>query len=63
MADKGVAIVLLNRQDYLNEAHDLHADKDTYRCITGDPTTKHKNKLIQILKTIRVQGGLNATIY
>ena len=36
---------------------------ETYRLITGDPTTKHKNKLIQILRTIKAQGGLSDATY
>ena len=42
---------------------DLLADKHTYRDITGDPTTKYKNKLIQIFRTIKAQGGLGDVTY
>ena len=42
-ADNGVAMVVLDRQDYLNKIQDILAEKDTYRLITGDPSTKDKN--------------------
>ena len=56
-------MVVLDRKDCLNKTQNLLADNDTYRLITGDPTSKHKNKLILILRTIRAQGGLNDTTY
>ena len=61
-AEKGVAMVMLGKQDYLNKAKDLLADKGTYRLITGDPTMRLRNKLIQILRTIKAQGGLGDTL-
>ena len=39
MADKGVAMVVLDKLEYLNKAPDLSADKDTYRPFSGDPTS------------------------
>ena len=45
---------MLHKQDYINKAKDLLADKDT-----GDPTASHKNKPIQILRTIKDEGGQN----
>ena len=44
--DKGLAALVLDIQDYIDKAQDLLTDKDTCRLITGDPTTKHKNKLV-----------------
>ena len=46
-ADKGLAMVVLDKQNYFNKAKDLLVGRDTYRLITGDPTIKQKNKLIQ----------------
>ena len=46
-------MVMLDKQDHTDKAKDLFADKDTYRFITGDPTAKHKNRLILILKSIK----------
>ena len=61
--EKGVAMVVMDKHDYISRAHDLLAEKDAYRLITGDPTTKCKNKLIQILRTIKPQGGLSNITY
>ena len=52
MDDEGVAIVVLEKQD-----------KDTYRPIPGDPTSRQKSKLIQTLRDIKAQGGLNDYAY
>ena len=50
-ADKGVAMVIMDRQDYMNKANQL-LNQDTYKVITKDPTNTIKNKLINILKAI-----------
>ena len=51
--DKGVAMVVLDRQDCISKDMDLLADRDTYRPLTDNPTNKHKNKLINMLRTIK----------
>ena len=56
-------MVGIDKQEYLNKAKDLLLDKDIYIPISGDPTTRHKNKLIKILRTIKTQGGLSDTTY
>ena len=61
-ADKGVAIVVLEKEDYIRKSEDL-LKKNTYRKLTADPTNKYKNKLISLLKTIKSQGGINNTTY
>ena len=48
-ADKGVAMVMMDRQDYINKANQL-LNQSTYRSINKDPTSSIKNKLINILK-------------
>ena len=62
-ADKGVALVVLSRQNYINKAIDLLADRDTFRPLTLDPRNQHKNKLINTLRNITVGGGLGVTTY
>ena len=44
MANRGVALIVLDRQDYFNKAEDLLIDKDTYRPIPGDFTSRQKKK-------------------
>ena len=53
-ADKGMTMMLLHAQDYLNNAQDLLAEKDTYRLITGNPTIL-KIKLNQIFGLLELK--------
>ena len=45
-ADKGVAMIIMDRQDYINKSNNLSA-QPTYRAIPSDPTNKIKAKLIR----------------
>ena len=60
--DKGVSLVVIDKEDYIKKAkHLLH--QSNYKKINSDPTNKHKNKLIGLLKTIKTQGGMNDNLY
>ena len=48
-ADKGVAMVVMDRQDYINKPNNLLAQV-AYRPIPRDPTNKIKAKLITVLR-------------
>ena len=48
-ADKGVAVVIMDRQDYISKANNL-LSQNTYKTIQWDPTNTIKNKLITMLK-------------
>ena len=61
-ADKGVALVVIDKQDYVKKAEDL-LQESSYKKITDDPTVKQKNKLISILKNIKAEGGLKDDLY
>ena len=61
-ADKGVAMVIMDRQDYINKANQL-LNQNTYRSIGKDPTNSIKNKLINILKRVKSQTGLDSNTY
>ena len=61
-ADKGVAMVIMDRQDYINKANNL-LNQNTYRSIPRDPTTTIKNKLINILNRVKSQTGLDSITY
>ena len=61
-ADKGVALVVINKTDYIKNAEDL-LKEDMYKRIPEDPTVKQRNKLINILKSIKAEGGLNEESY
>ena len=60
--DKGVSLVVLDKEEYIQKAKQL-LHQPNYKTLTADPTTKHKNKLIALLKTIKPQGGMNDNLY
>ena len=61
-ADKGESIVVMDRDAYIKKAEEL-LNQPTYKSIPTDPTTKYKNKLINLLKTVKAEGGINEGIY
>ena len=61
-ADKGVPMVTMDRQDYINKANRL-LNQNTYRSIPRDPINTIKNKLISILKRVKNQTGLDSITY
>ena len=61
-ADKGVALVVMNKEDYEKKAEEL-LSQTTYNKINNDPKTRYKNKLINLLKSIKTQGGISETVY
>ena len=62
-ADKCVALVILEKKDYIEKAKQLLEDTNTYITIQTDPTTKLKNKLITKLKKIKLDTGLDDSTY
>ena len=60
--NKGVAMVIMERQDYINNPKYLF-NQPTYRAIPQDPTNTIKNKLINILKRVKNQTGLDNVTY
>ena len=61
-ADKEVAMVVMDRQDYINNTNSL-LNQNTYKSIPRDPTNSTKNKLISILKRVKSQTGLDSNTY
>ena len=62
MADKGVALVVMKKEEYDKKAEEL-LNTTTYTTINSDPTTMYKNKLVSLLKSIKTQGGINEALY
>ena len=61
-ANKGVSMVVMDKEEYIKKSEEpLH--QPTYKELPSDPTTKHKNMLISILKTIKSEGGIDNTTY
>ena len=61
--EKGVVMVVMDKQDYKDKALFLVADTNTHRTINKDPTTKLRNQLINTLKDIKQTGRLNDSTY
>ena len=60
--DKGVALVIIDKNDYIQKADEL-LNTNTYKKIPEDPTNKQKNKLVNILRSIKAEGGLSEDTY
>ena len=61
-ADKGVAMVVLERKEYIEKAENLLVQA-AYRTIERDPTNKLKAKLITILRRIKRETGMEEGMY
>ena len=62
-ADKGLALVVMDRQEYIEKAKMQLEDINTCRPIPTDPTSKHNTKLINILKNIKAESGMSENTY
>ena len=60
-AGKGVAQVMKDK-DYMKKVEDL-LNQSTYKLIPADPITRQKTELINLLKNIKAEGGINEEIY
>ena len=56
--DKGVSILVMDKEEYIRKAEEL-LRQPTYKPISTDPTNKYKNKLISLLKNIKTEGGID----
>ena len=61
-ADKGVSSVVMDTKEYKKKADEL-LQHPTYKSIPTDPTTRYKNKLINLLKTIKAEGRISEAAY
>ena len=61
--DKSVVLVVMDKPEYTSKAHVLLEDEKTYQDIKNDPTNKYKKRLINLLKQIKAEGGINDTLY
>ena len=62
-AEKGVALVVIDKSHYIKKAKELLEDTNTYRMIQVDPTSKLKNKLINILRKIKPETRMQENTY
>ena len=61
-ADKGVAMVVMDREDYFNKAKDLLVQL-AYRAIPADPTNRIKAQLITKLRRIKKETNMDEDMY
>ena len=61
-ADKGVSLVVMDIEEYNKKAEEL-LQQPTYMSIPTDPTTRYKNKLINLLKSIKAEEGVSEAVY
>ena len=61
-ADKGVSMVVMDKEEYIHKSEEL-LHQPSYKQLPSDPTTKHKNRLISILKTIKLEWGIDNISY
>ena len=59
--DIWVALVVIDKEDY-KKAHNL-LDQSTYRSIERDPKNKIKAKIIQILRRLKQEIGIDEATY
>ena len=57
-----MALVVIDTTGYKKKAEEL-LQQPTYQPISTDPTSKYKNKLINMLKSIKAEGGINEAVY
>ena len=60
--DKGVAMVVMDRKEYVEKVEGLLAQL-AYRTITADSTNKFKSRLIQTLKRIKRDTNMEEGMY
>ena len=63
IADKGVMLVVMDRVDYIKKAKEILEDTNTYRTIQTDPTSRLKNKLVNILRKVKADTGMQDNTY
>ena len=61
-ADKGVAMVVMDREEYNNKAQEL-LSSPAYRSLPRDPTNKIKAQLITKLRKIKKDSNLDEGMY
>ena len=58
-ADKGSAVVVWDREDYLREANNQLSDKDVYRKVKGDVEDHLMNVIKSVLRKIKNRGEIS----
>ena len=57
-----IVVADVDKEEYNKKAQEL-LQQPTYQPIPTDPTSKYKNKLINMLKSIKAEGGITEAVY
>ena len=57
-----VSMVVMDKEEYIKKSKKL-LKQPSYKELTTDPTNKIKNRLINLLKIIQAEGGINNITY
>ena len=60
-ADRRVALVVMDRSEYIKKIKNLLEDAITHRPLSMDPSKKQKSKLINILRRMKTELGMEGT--
>ena len=60
-ADKGAAVVVMNREDYLKEGYRQLSDVKFYRVLNEDPTERHRIEVNNMLEDMKQNGEIDET--
>jgi hypothetical protein len=62
-ADKGNAVVVQDKQEYIEKMVEVLSDKTKFECIPDDPTIERESKLQRSLYSLNKAGNLPTNIY
>ena len=60
--DKGIAIGVMNKERYIMQAENV-LNQPTYKILSVDSTNRQKNKLINLLISIKAEDGISEETY
>jgi hypothetical protein len=62
-ADKGSAVVIMDTDKYISEAHKHLSDKRFYQSLKHDPTLEHAEKVTELLQEIAALGHIDLNTF
>ena len=61
--DKGRVIVVMKKEDYLEKCNNLLKDEKTYLKLKRDPTSKYRDKFVDVLQDLKETGVIDKDLY
>ena len=62
-ADKGKALVIMDKEEYINRMEVKFSDQTTYQMIEKDPTQEIKENTIEQLNSLKKKGHIEEKLY